>query len=375
MPSLLQSRAALLSSFTVLLLVEFSCALPQSFSKINGAQLQGQEIAANAQGGGENVGCGFKGNPDVYGLGIRLGLYSQWLSTLISNWFHQHNLTRMRDVNTCFQLAMMIALIALATTNRDQQNLRPHALDLYIIIMQIVGSSCTISAHATHKSKWGETSWGGVVRFFIYFVVAGYSTFFWFSDVQKLRALNDGCEAYGFLFVKVPILKSWFRTIHKIASGGACAVFAVLLGYAIYKYRSEFINRSFVETYRRKRYQKKLSGLEKVLDNAVNLDGELPVIHKYTPALCVFILCVAIAAIECLIMWNQIMDVNEAFSTGQLIPLVTGVGGLVRVLYLMWSEPNLRLHVVHKDRNVRQPARTGASQQLLGTRSHARAGP
>ncbi|KAF8533466.1 hypothetical protein BDD12DRAFT_898952 [Trichophaea hybrida] len=230
MPSLPQSRAALLSSFIILLLVEFSSALPQSFSKTNSAQLQGQQIAVNAQGGGDNVGYGFKGNSD----------------------FHQHNLTCMRDVNTCFQLAMMIALIALATTNRDQQNLRPYALDLYIIIMQIVGSSCTISAHATHKSKWGETSWGGVVRFFIYFVVAGYSTFFWFSDVQRLRALNDGCEAYGFLFIKVPILKSWFRTIHKIASGGAFVVFAVLLSYAIYKYRSEFIGRSFVETYRRK---------------------------------------------------------------------------------------------------------------------------
>jgi hypothetical protein len=50
----------------------------------------------------------------------------------------------MRDVNTCFQLAMMIALIALATKNSDQ---RPHALDLYIIIMQIVGSVCCFPDH------------------------------------------------------------------------------------------------------------------------------------------------------------------------------------------------------------------------------------
>ena len=40
-----------------------------------------------------------------------------------------------------------------------------------------------------------------------------------------------------------------------------------------------------------------------------------------TPALCIFILCTAIAAIESLIKWNEFVD---AFSTGQLIPLVTG---------------------------------------------------
>lgn len=211
-------------------------------------------------------------------------------------------------------------------------------------------------------------------------MVAGYSTYFWFSDVQQLQPLNEGCEAYGFLFVKVPILTSWFRTIHKIVSAGSLLVFAVLFGYTIYQYGSEFIDRSFVGTYRRKRYEKK-NTFEKFIEEAVDPNGELPVVHKFTPALCVFILCVTIAAIECLIEWNQIVDVNEAFSTGQLIPLVTGVGGLVRVLYLMWSEPNLRLHVVHKDKNVRQPAarpppyaqRTGASQQLLGQES--RAGP
>ena len=30
---------------------------------------------------------GFEGDPDFYGLGIRIGLYLQWMSALVTNWF------------------------------------------------------------------------------------------------------------------------------------------------------------------------------------------------------------------------------------------------------------------------------------------------
>lgn len=204
--------------------------------------------------------------------------------------------------------------------------------------------------------------------------VAAYSTYFWFSDVEKLRPLNDGCQAYGFLFSKTPLLTGWFRTVHKVVSAGALVVFAVLFGYTVWQYGSEFVERSFVGTYKRKRQQKK-SPLEQVLDDVTNPDTEMPVIHKFTPALCVFILCVAIAAIECLIKWNGIVDVNEAFSTGQLIPLVTGVGGLVRVLYLMWSQPNVRLHVIHREKNLAQPVKQPVARRAGGEGSQKLLGP
>lgn len=79
--------------------------------------------------------CGFAGNQDVYGLGIRIGLYAQWLSTYLSNWLHSANVTKMRSVNTCFQLAMFTALVAIAN-----QNQKPHIIDPYIIIIQFIGS-------------------------------------------------------------------------------------------------------------------------------------------------------------------------------------------------------------------------------------------
>jgi hypothetical protein len=179
----------------------------------------------------------------------------------------------------------------------------------------------------------------------------GYSTYFWLHDVDYLRPLEPGCQAYGFIFVKVPLSTSWFRTLHKVVSILALAVFTVLFGYTLYNHSKSFMDRSFIGTYQKRQTAKK-DPVRQLLDDAVNPDATLPVVHKFTPLICVFILLVSITALECLISWNGIIQVNDALSTGQLIPLVTGVGGLIRVLYLMWSEPNLRLHVLHQERNL-----------------------
>lgn len=345
------------------------------------------DLAASVGTSGANSGCGFVGNSDVYGLGIRIGLYSQWLSTLISNWFHHYNLTRMRDVNTCFQMAMMISL--LAVTSRSQV-VRPHAVEVYIIMMQIIGSvclrptpfvcfaltlivvkSCTVSNHATSESKWGETTWGGVIRFFVYFIVAGYSTFFWFTDLDRLGELEPGCSAYGFFFAKVGLASPWFRWIHKIGSISALAIFTILLSYTVYRHGRLFVDNSFIGDLRRKRQEKRNRGtinrdpygIQKLLDDVVNPNADMPIVHRFTPAVCFAVFVIAIAAIECLVVWNGITGVDEAFGTGQLIPLVTGVGGLLRVLYLMWSEPGLRLHLVHLEKNLPTIPRSAGQMQ------------
>lgn len=206
----------------------------------------------------------------------------------------------------------------------------------------------------------------------IYFVVAAYSTFFWFRDVNLLQPLPAGCEAYGFMFIKVPLLKPWFRTTHKIICSLALLVFTTLFGYISWQHGSSFVDRSFVGTHR----LRKKGGFEGLLADAIDPNVQIPVVHKFTPILCIVILGVSISAIEALILWNGITRVNDALSTGQLIPLVTGVGGLIRVLYLMYSTPGLKLHVIRQERNVsvgRQQA--GAGQKGLEMARPGQRGP
>lgn len=52
---------------------------------------------------------------------------------MLSNWLVTNTVSQ--SVNTCFQLVMLVAIIAMSI-----QNPKPHAIDVYLIIAQIVGS-------------------------------------------------------------------------------------------------------------------------------------------------------------------------------------------------------------------------------------------
>jgi hypothetical protein len=55
--------------------------------------------------------CVVNGNSDLYGLGIRLGVYLQWLTSLIAN-HHSHEAIRENlETNTLFLLAIFVAAI------------------------------------------------------------------------------------------------------------------------------------------------------------------------------------------------------------------------------------------------------------------------
>jgi hypothetical protein len=73
---------------------------------------------------------GFPGNPDLYGLGIRCGVYLQWVSTWLSISFEPESAQETHGVNSIFVLAILIAVVQAASSN----NLRPIEA---IIMLQI----------------------------------------------------------------------------------------------------------------------------------------------------------------------------------------------------------------------------------------------
>jgi len=53
--------------------------------------------------------CSFAGNSDIYGIGIRIGYYSQALAVWFANYFHLGELKVLRAVNNLFIFALVIA--------------------------------------------------------------------------------------------------------------------------------------------------------------------------------------------------------------------------------------------------------------------------
>lgn len=57
--------------------------------------------------------CNLLGNSDLYGLGIRLGIYMQWTSSLLANNLLEGEILSLLDTNTTFLLAVFSAIAKL----------------------------------------------------------------------------------------------------------------------------------------------------------------------------------------------------------------------------------------------------------------------
>ena len=53
---------------------------------------------------------GLEGNPDLYGVGIRIGIYLQWISSLLINAFIPSGVSDSLDTNSIFLFAVFIAV-------------------------------------------------------------------------------------------------------------------------------------------------------------------------------------------------------------------------------------------------------------------------
>jgi len=83
--------------------------------------------------------CGtFQGNSDLYGLGIRLGVYLQWISSWFVQMLNPNGIMVTHDANSIFVLAVLIAMIS-ATARHD---IKP--IESYIMLLICFGYFFTI---------------------------------------------------------------------------------------------------------------------------------------------------------------------------------------------------------------------------------------
>lgn len=177
--------------------------------------------------------------------------------------------------------------------------------------------------------------------------------------MDRMSRDEAGCAPIGFAFSKAEISTGWFRVANKVASLIFALIYTVLFGYSVYNFGPEYYHNGktrFTTVYRKlPRHSAPMAqeipvepepdnSLEQGLKEAVNGSMKLP---KWTPALCFLVLVLAVLASELVIAWNGIRDVNDIFSTGQLIPLVVGVGGLIQVLYKLKNQED-RVHIIHR---------------------------
>ena len=160
--------------------------------------------------------CSIEGNPDLYGLGIRLGIYFQLTSTSLASRLLPEETLSTWDTNSIFLLAVFAAV------SKSTVSGSIHYVEAYIMLQLMFAflicafpkgiGSLTISVvrgailgfsqkdRELLKANPGLSILGNQWRQALAAAVACYNVWFWFRFKP-----SRGCETYIFLFARVSV--------------------------------------------------------------------------------------------------------------------------------------------------------------------------
>ncbi|KAF1991724.1 hypothetical protein K402DRAFT_322668, partial [Aulographum hederae CBS 113979] len=172
--------------------------------------------------------CTFDGNPDFYGLGIRIGIYLQWITALLANHFLREAIDTNLETNTIFLLALFIAT-AVTTANNTVQT-----AELVVLLHLCFGflfSILSIWGHRTaiagvNQKKIRFPLMGSFFRLTLATALSAFGLWFWFKGNDLSRRPLE-CADYTFFFSRVD-LGSGVRYFFELQSSIILCVYAVL---------------------------------------------------------------------------------------------------------------------------------------------------
>lgn len=268
--------------------------------------------------------CGFSGNADMYGLGIRVGFYLQWYGVLLASYLDLEEETReMLFSNALFVLATFIALVI--TTARDSSSLQ--VVEVYIILLLTFGAYATlVPVHLWRlatgfKARWDPSRFPGVVAsemfsllyYLLLIAVGAFQLWFWFAWVPQPSRTPE-CPEYGFFFARIRLNEATFRGVNVAVHLGIMVVCLVNLVGLLRGWGKSGKSRELVDEKRRK------------------------VLRKMNHCVDLIVRSVVIVGTELTIWWNEIRDINSVSTAAQTIALIIGLGSVIRVLYVYFKE-------------------------------------
>ncbi|KAF7507039.1 hypothetical protein GJ744_010967 [Endocarpon pusillum] len=280
---------------------------------------------------------GFTGNSDVYGLGIRLGIYLQWLASLIANPLLERERATMAGSYLTFSLALAIAVLLLAFQHDC-------AFTSEIIIVLTIFWGGTLLVMVPFVQLLADIATTGLGLALIPLILSMLPVSAWFWLRLALYGELDFAATPGgtsfFLLARITSQHlqavSWFMAllclilcvIPVFSSICLCLVlFLDWVGQRPAEWRVD---------------QEEKASKDKILDRLQRLMKRRAEVMKENPPQKwpmvmsgTLIASWSIIAVELTLVWNSVKGVYNVRSTGQIIALVVGLGILVKVLWLL----------------------------------------
>ncbi|KAK4504225.1 hypothetical protein PRZ48_005141 [Zasmidium cellare] len=261
--------------------------------------------------------CGFVGSEDAYGLGIRIGAYTQWFASLLAQMLPKVESEALRTVNTCFQIAILASLAYWTCTAPDTL----HPAEAFIMLLFCFGgvSACQSWSRNPFNSMFGSEAFSlrGIGDFIRNLVALGACSYgLWLTIRGRTRLDETACRTRVFFFAPVNLF-GWYRyVLMAIFSFGILCGLLITVACMLHAYHQ---------------YD---AWLKDWRNNSISVEPE----PNERPSIAVFLTtCIAlgvfIVAVELTIIWNGIEGVQACNSVGQLFPLIVGVAGLLRIMW------------------------------------------
>ncbi|KAL8711233.1 MAG: hypothetical protein Q9220_004378 [cf. Caloplaca sp. 1 TL-2023] len=176
------------------------------------------------------VHCSHEGNPDLYGLGIRVGIYLQLTTAILAKYFHKQAISENLNANVIFLLAVFIAVIT-ATTGTG---LRPEEIVIFIelcfgflfSVLSLLGGRQPSGESKTSRDDLGRVDMASYFRLSLTTAICVYAVWFWFAGKDRMKIAP--CSAYIFMFAKASIYGG-VRIFFQLSSTLLAIVVGILL--------------------------------------------------------------------------------------------------------------------------------------------------
>ncbi|KAM0255009.1 hypothetical protein ACHAQJ_006237 [Trichoderma viride] len=260
--------------------------------------------------------CPVQGNSDLYGLGIRVGIYIQMLTVQLSGLASAILKTEdsLGQATIIFVLATGIVLIRLIQEATGTQPVDGNTILQPVEVFPIL-TLLLAQVGVCRVPYWKGQTTALIYTFEVGGLIALFAWFWW----HGMDTLPHTChDDKAFFFAKVSIWH-WFRTLNKVGS-----VFAVIGGIvSVVFYLAAIILFTFVKT---ANFVRKFRGdadeKSKASDNPMNY-GPLDFLVNIG----------AIVYVEMALKWNSISGVHSLAAPGQFMPFFIALAQLLSVFY------------------------------------------
>lgn len=154
------------------------------------------------------ISCGREGRPDLYGLGIRLGIYFQWFGEILVEFFDQADVSDIRLLGFLLSGAVVLALLVQVADRRVQ------GADIYIMLQLAAGSyiflvpmyiwkaltCCDRRWDPLRQTREAQMAVFNVSTMVLLVIISALHLWF-FSTYMPTKGRQ--CGYYGFFFAKV----------------------------------------------------------------------------------------------------------------------------------------------------------------------------